>query len=50
MAVAVATAAAADAAVAAAVIRLTSGSNETSRSIEDSAAVKIQCVFRSYLV
>ncbi|CAJ2630182.1 unnamed protein product [Trifolium pratense] len=56
VAVAVATAVAADAAVAAAqaaaaVIRLTSGSNETSssRSIEDSAAVKIQCVFRSYL-
>jgi len=31
---------------AAAVIRLTSGSNETSKSVEDAAAVKIQCVFR----
>lgn len=55
MVVAAATAAAADAAVAAAqaaaaVIRLTSGSNETSRCIEDDAAVKIQCIFRSYLV
>ncbi|KAL5070049.1 hypothetical protein RYX36_020936 [Vicia faba] len=54
MAVAVATAAAADAAVAAAqaaavVIRLTSGSNESSRSIEEAAAVKIQCVYRSHL-
>ncbi|KEH43814.1 IQ calmodulin-binding motif protein [Medicago truncatula] len=54
IAVAAATAAAADAAVAAAqaaaaVIRLTSGSNETSKSIEDAAAVKIQCVFRSHL-
>ncbi|CAK8573672.1 unnamed protein product [Lathyrus sativus] len=54
MAVAVATAAAADAAVAAAqaaavVIRLTSGSNESSRSIEEAAAVRIQCVFRSHL-
>ena len=49
---AAATVAAADAAVvaaqaAAAVIRLTSGSNATSKSIEDVAAVKIQCVFRS---
>jgi len=55
IAVAAATAAAADAAVAAAqaaaaVIRLTSASNETSKSIEDAAAVKIQCVFRSHLV
>ncbi|XP_058755390.1 protein IQ-DOMAIN 19-like [Vicia villosa] len=54
LAVAVATAAAADAAVAAAqaaavVIRLTSGSNENSRSIEEAAAVKIQCVYRSHL-
>ncbi|CAL5209647.1 unnamed protein product [Lathyrus oleraceus] len=54
MAVAVATAAAADAAVAAAqaaavVIRLTSGSNESWRSIEEAAAVRIQCVFRSHL-
>ncbi|XP_061376190.1 protein IQ-DOMAIN 19-like [Gastrolobium bilobum] len=54
MAVAAATAAAADAAVAAAqavaaVIRLTSGSNGTSRSIEEDAAIKIQSVFRSHL-
>ncbi|XP_027367718.1 uncharacterized protein LOC113873674 [Abrus precatorius] len=54
MAVAAATAAAADAAVAAAqaaavVIRLTSASNETSKSIEEVAAIKIQSVFRSHL-
>jgi len=46
-----ATAVAADAAVAAAqaaaaVIRLTFESNKTSKSIEDAAAVKIQCVFQ----
>ena len=55
MAVAAATAAAADAAVAAAqaaaaVIRLTSSSNGTARSIEEAAAIKIQSVFRSHLV
>ncbi|RDX57643.1 Protein IQ-DOMAIN 1, partial [Mucuna pruriens] len=54
MAVAAATAAAADAAVAAAqavaaVIRLTSASNGTSKSIEEAAAIKIQSVFRSHL-
>ncbi|KAK7391073.1 hypothetical protein VNO78_19411 [Psophocarpus tetragonolobus] len=54
MAVAAATAAAADAAVAAAqavaaVIRLTSASNETSKSVEDAAAIKIQSAFRSHL-
>ncbi|KAK7343612.1 hypothetical protein VNO77_12492 [Canavalia gladiata] len=54
MAVAAATAAAADAAVAAAkaaavVIHLTSGSNGTSKSIEEAAAIKIQSVFRSHL-
>lgn len=55
MAVAVATAAAADAAVAAAqaaaaVIRLTSKTNGRTSSIEEAAAIKIQSVFRSYLV
>ena len=35
---------------AATVIHLTSGSNGTARSIEEAAAIKIQSVFRSYLV
>lgn len=55
MAVAVATAAAADAAVAAAqaaaaVIRLTAAANGRTSAIEEVAAIKIQSVFRSYLV
>lgn len=55
MAVAVATAAAADAAVAAAqaaaaVIRLTAAANGKNSAIEEAAAIKIQSVFRSYLV
>lgn len=55
MAMAVATAAAADAAVAAAqaaaaVIRLTATAPGRTSSIEEAAAIKIQSVFRSYLV
>lgn len=55
MAVAVATAAAADAAVAAAqaaaaVIRLTAAAKGRNSAIEEAAAIKIQSVFRSYLV
>lgn len=55
MAVAAATAAAADAAVAAAqaaavVIRLTATANGGASAIEEAAAIKIQSVFRSYLV
>ncbi|KAK9287692.1 hypothetical protein L1049_016130 [Liquidambar formosana] len=55
MAVAAATAAAADAAVAAAqaaatMIRLTAATNGRASAVEDAAAIKIQAVFRSYLV
>lgn len=55
LAMAAATAAAADAAVAAAqaaaaVIRLTSVAAERASAVEEAAAVKIQSVFRSYLV
>ncbi|KAJ9182165.1 hypothetical protein P3X46_006190 [Hevea brasiliensis] len=54
MAMAAATAAAADAAVAAAqavaaVIRLTATATGRTSAIEEAAALKIQCVFRSYL-
>ncbi len=50
LAVAAATAAAADAQAAAAVIQLTAVANGRDIALEEAAAIKIQSVFRSYLV